>query len=116
MRLSYIDILGDQERHEVTATITTNHPDSSYGQPIIVLDTDKKGLELTSWLLLNYQIVEATAEELELLKRVLVVDPRFAASVLGSIKSEAKTLANRAKSNLPPRPGKRPRGRPKKTD
>ncbi|GIV86611.1 MAG: hypothetical protein KatS3mg054_0640 [Chloroflexus sp.] len=31
----------------------------------------------------------------------------------GSARSEAKTAANRAKANLPPKPGKRPRGRPK---
>lgn len=35
-----------------------------------------------------------------------------AAAALGRIKSEAKTLANRAKSNLPPKEGKKPRGRP----
>jgi|Deesub1362A_J573_1020465.scaffolds.fasta_scaffold00751_21 3'-phosphoadenosine 5'-phosphosulfate sulfotransferase (PAPS reductase)/FAD synthetase len=31
-------------------------------------------------------------------------------------RSERKTLANRAKANLPPKPGKRPRGRPRKSD
>lgn len=38
-----------------------------------------------------------------------------AAAALGSARSERKTVANRAKANLPPRPGKRPRGRPRKT-
>lgn len=37
-----------------------------------------------------------------------------AAAVLGSARSEKKTLANRAKANLPPKPGSRPRGRPAK--
>lgn len=37
-----------------------------------------------------------------------------AAAVLGSARSERKTAANRAKANLPPKPGKRPRGRPRK--
>jgi hypothetical protein len=36
-----------------------------------------------------------------------------AAAALGGVKSEKKTLANRAKSNLPPKVGKKPRGRPK---
>jgi len=38
-----------------------------------------------------------------------------AAAALGKIKSEKKTLANRAKANLPPKEGKRQRGRPSKT-
>lgn len=38
-----------------------------------------------------------------------------AAAVLGSARSERKTAANRAKANLPPKPGKRPRGRPRKS-
>lgn len=37
-----------------------------------------------------------------------------AAAVLGHATSPAKTLANRAKANLPPKPGKKPRGRPRK--
>jgi hypothetical protein len=38
-----------------------------------------------------------------------------AAATLGSIKSERKTQANRAKANLPPKLGKKSRGRPQKT-
>lgn len=113
MKLSYMDILGDGQRHEVKAKITSNHPDSSYGQPVIVLDSDNKTLDITSWVLLNYQIIEATPEEFELLKRVLVVDPSFAALGRkgGLATSEAKTKANRAKANNPPKEGKLPRGR-----
>ncbi len=37
-----------------------------------------------------------------------------AAAALGSARSARKTAANRAKANLPPKPGKRPRGRPRK--
>lgn len=33
-----------------------------------------------------------------------------AAAALGKIRSEKKTLANRAKANLPPKEGKKPRG------
>ncbi len=33
----------------------------------------------------------------------------------GKASSEAKTVANRDKANLPPKEGKRPRGRPRKT-
>jgi len=111
MKLSYMDITGDQKRHTVTAKITTDHPDSSYGQPIIVLDTDNKALDITSWILLNYQIVKATPEELELLKRVLIVDPRFAAAELGRkgglATSEAKKKSSRDNGKLGGRPKKK---------
>ena len=111
MKLSYMDVLGDQKRHTVTARITTDHPDSSYGQPIIVLDTDNKALDITSWILLNYQIVEATPEEMELLKRVLIVDPQITAAYLGRMgglsTSEAKRKSSRENGKLGGRPKKK---------
>lgn len=110
MKLSYMDILGDQQRHIVTATITSNHPDSSYGQPIIVLDTDNKALDITSWVLLNYQIVEATPEEMELLKRVLIVDPQFTAAALGRKGGSATSAAKKKSSAANGKKGGRPKG------
>lgn len=109
MKLSYVDILGDKERHIVNATVTADHAASSYGQPVIVLDSDGQALDITSWVLLNYQIEEATPEEFELLKRVLIVDQRIVSSYmsqLGKSTSDAKAAA--ARKN-----GKRG-GRPKK--
>jgi hypothetical protein len=110
MKLSYMDILGDRERHEVNAIVTTDHSASSYGQPVIVLESDGEALDITSWILLNYQIVEATPKEIELLKRVLIVDPRFAAAALGrkggSATSSAKQAASRANGKLGGRPRK----------
>jgi hypothetical protein len=50
-----------------------------------------------------------TLSQSEVEQALLVSD---AAAALGRIKSEAKTEANRAKSSLPPKEGKRPRGRP----
>lgn len=70
MKLSYVDLLGDGQRHQVTATVTTDHPASSYGQPVIVLDADREVLDLNSWILLNYTILEASEQEMELLKSV----------------------------------------------
>ena len=84
MILSYIDLLGDGERREVAARVTTNHPASSYGQPVIVLDSDGDALDLTSWILLNYQVAEATPVELEMLEHVLIVDPQIIAAHLGN--------------------------------
>ena len=62
MKLSYVDLLGDGERHTIEATITTDHPASSYGQAVIVTG-DGLALDLASWVMLDYQVVEATPEE-----------------------------------------------------
>lgn len=62
MKLSYVDLLGDGERHTLSARITTDHPASSYGQPVIVME-DGGALDLASWVMLGYQVVEATPEE-----------------------------------------------------
>jgi hypothetical protein len=69
MILSYVDLLGDGERHEIAAAITTDHALSSYSQPVILLD-DGAPLDMTSWVLLGYQVVEATPQEIELLKKL----------------------------------------------
>jgi hypothetical protein len=70
MKLSYIDILGDGDRHPITAEITTSHSQSSYGQPVIVLP-DGGLLDATSWVLMAYQVVRATEVEYQLLRRWL---------------------------------------------
>ncbi|WP_319561341.1 hypothetical protein [Marispirochaeta sp.] len=66
MTLSYRDILGDDERKTIEATITTDHSSSHYGGPVIVLP-DGGGLDYQSAALLDYQIEEASAEEADLL-------------------------------------------------
>ncbi len=69
MKLSYVDLLGDGELHTVEATITTDHPASSYGRPVIVL-SDGGALDLPSWALLGYRVVETTPEECAQLARI----------------------------------------------
>jgi hypothetical protein len=70
MILSYCnDILGDGKRHRVKAEITTDHPASHYGQPVIVLE-DGDALDLPSWTLCQYSIVRATKRERELLQKI----------------------------------------------
>ena len=69
MILSYTDILGNRRRHEIKATITTNHPVSHYGMPVIVLE-DNNVLDLQSWVMLGYQVEEATNKEKLLLSKV----------------------------------------------
>lgn len=101
MILSYVDILGDGERHNIKAIITTDHPNSSYGQPVLLLG-DGQTLSAESWFLMAYQVVKATPEEFELLKKwvsllafLLEVDESAAAQSLGKMKSEKKTKAAR---------------------
>lgn len=121
MRLSYRN-LTTGERHEATATVTTDHPASSYGQPVIVLDSDGDALDINSWILLDYRIEQASPEEAEMIKRVLIVDPNIiaaytgsqAAAALGSITSPRKSQTSAANGRNPVKPGSRPRGRPKK--
>jgi len=47
---------------------------------------------------------------------VVVARPRreFAAQLLGTATSERKAIASRANASKPPKPGSRPRGRPRK--
>lgn len=102
MILSYVDILGDGERHNIKATITTEHPNSSYGQPVLLLE-DGKPLNAESWFLMAYQVVKATPTEFELLKKwvsllafLLEVDDSTAARSLGSKGGKANTPAQNA--------------------
>lgn len=69
MILSYVDLFGDGARHNIRASVTIDHPDSHYGQPVIVLK-DGGSLDLTSWVLLNYRVEKATTKERQSLKKV----------------------------------------------
>jgi hypothetical protein len=68
MILSYHN-LGEEKRHRVKASITTDHSASSYGQPVIVLE-DGGALDLFSWVTLGYQVVRASKKEMEGLVRM----------------------------------------------
>jgi len=70
MKLSYKNPIGNQVRQTINATITTDHPASSYGQPVILLE-DGAPLGLTSWVLLAYQVEEASGEEIEQLQQFI---------------------------------------------
>ena len=73
MTLSYVDLLkGDGKRKHIRATITTDHPASSYGQPVIVL-VDGNGLSWESMCLLEYRVVKATRREVALLDRLVPI-------------------------------------------
>ena len=63
MILSYQSVFEeDAERRRIKAEITTEHPTSSYGQPVIVLE-DGGSLDLVSWLAMGYKVEKATKGE-----------------------------------------------------
>jgi len=70
MRLSYKDLF-DQEagRTQVEAEITTQHPASSYGQPVIVLE-DGGALDLMSWVTMDYRVERFAKKEEGLLRQM----------------------------------------------
>ncbi len=67
MTLSYQDLMATQ-RTRVKATITTDHPASHYGQPVIVLP-DGEALDYTSAILLAYRLEHASKTEQGLLAK-----------------------------------------------
>jgi hypothetical protein len=53
------------ESVELTASFTTDHPASSYDQAVMVVDEwDGGAMDLTSWTLSAFCVVEATDEEM----------------------------------------------------
>ena len=68
MILSYRDLFGDGGRKRIRAKITTEHPASSYGIPVIVLP-DGDALDYGSAAILGYQVERATPKEIELLAK-----------------------------------------------
>lgn len=60
MTLSYQTDSGG--RATVEAELTTAHPCSHYGQPVLVLE-DGEPLDLLSWMLCDWRIEEATDKE-----------------------------------------------------
>lgn len=68
MILQYTDIFDDNRICKIKAEITTDHPVSSYGLPVIVLP-DGYTIDAQSWILLNYQIVSLDQDELPVMQR-----------------------------------------------
>lgn len=69
MLLSYVDFLTG-ERHQMNATITTDHPASSYGQPVVIIE-DGDPVNFSDWVLLQYRVEAADAAETVLLEKFL---------------------------------------------
>ena len=62
MKLEFTDIFDGGKRKKITATITTEHPASSYGQPVVLL-ADGNILDCQSWELKGYRLVSCTKAE-----------------------------------------------------
>ena len=108
MKLEYTDIFDGGKTKKITATITTEHPASHYGQPVIVLD-DGNTMDAQSWVLLSYRVVSATKEESPLLEKWLkntyaMMGIESAAAVMGrkggKVSSPAKAQAAKQRPNL----------------
>ena len=67
MKLSYQDLMTGK-RKTIKAIITTDHPASSYGMPVIVLP-DGGALDYGSAIMLDYRVERATQKELWLLEQ-----------------------------------------------
>lgn len=78
---------------KISGRLTTDHSASSYGQPVFV-DDDNQAI---NWA----DIIDISTAP--------AIGKRG-----GEKTSPAKSEANRAKSNLPPKVGSKPRGRPRK--
>jgi hypothetical protein len=68
MILAYTDIFDDKlKTRRVKAEITTDHPASSYGKPVVVVESGGT-LDLFSWTAFAYRVVRASKKELMALR------------------------------------------------
>jgi len=118
MILQYTDVFGEGKPRRIEAEITTDHPASSYGMPVVVLP-DGHTLDAQSWVLLNYQVISLSKNEEPMMIKWLtnlyaMLGMSAGAAALGrkggSVSSEAKTRANRQNAKK----GGWPKGRPRK--
>ena len=64
MILTYTYLFDEKrESRRIKAEITTNHPGSSHGQPVVILE-DGEPLDPVLWITLGYKVVSADEAEL----------------------------------------------------
>ena len=66
MILEYTDILDNMRKYRIKAIVTTEHPASHYGIPVIVL-ADGNILDLQSWI--KYRVIRCSKTENVLLRK-----------------------------------------------
>ena len=104
MKLEYTDIFGGGKRQKITATVTTEHPASHYGQPVVILQ-DGNILDCQSWELMRYRLVSCTKREAPIMaKWTLTMYATLGASAMGkkggSQSTPAKSAAAKKRPNL----------------
>lgn len=115
MILSYTDIFEDGKPCRIKADITTDHPASSYGMPVVVLP-DGQALNADSWVLLNYHVVKASKAEATLMERwlknlyAMMGIQQSPAAALGRKGGQAKSPRKTASSRENGKKGGRPFG------
>ena len=104
MILQYTDIFSGGKRKKIAATITTEHPASHYGQPVVLL-ADGNLLDYQSWELMGYRLVSCTKNEAPLMaKWILALYAMASRSEFGrrggSQSTPAKSAAAKKRPNL----------------
>jgi len=109
MILSYTDIFENGKARRIEADITTDHPASSYGMPVVILP-DGQALNADSWVLLNYHVVKASPSEATMMEQwlknlyAMMGIQQSPAAALGSIRTEKKAAAARENGKKGGRP------------
>ena len=68
MILQYTDIFSGGKRKKIAATVTTEHPESHYGQPVVILQNGNL-LDYQSWELMGYRLISCTKAEAPLMAK-----------------------------------------------
>ncbi|OBW61085.1 MAG: hypothetical protein A9183_02995 [Dehalococcoides mccartyi] len=114
MILQYTDVMGDGQPHQIKAEITTDHPASHYGIPVVLLP-DGYALNAESWVLMSYRVLRITPTERPLMESwlsnlyAMLGIPTMSAQMGrkgGQSKSDAKTQAARENGKKGGRPKK----------
>jgi hypothetical protein len=67
MILSHTDLFDEKRlQHRIKATVTTNHPASHYGQPVVVVENGA-ALDSFSWITHRYRVLKASKKEISAL-------------------------------------------------
>jgi len=104
MKLEYTEIFNNGKRKKINATITTEHPESHYGQPVVILQ-DGGVLDYQSWELMGYRLISCTKAEAPLMAKWTLNLYAIAASsefgrIGGSKSTKAKSQAAKERPNL----------------